>query len=104
MARNEKDKAYISNFFKAVLALNDESECEAFFDDICTIKELEDLAHRLEVAHLLSSGLVYSKITEETGVSTATISRVNRCINYGPGGYAMVLPRVFDDLSDDKEE
>ncbi|MBR0374546.1 MAG: DNA-binding transcriptional regulator [Mogibacterium sp.] len=92
---NKKDKELESNFYKAVLSLENEKECKAFFDDVCTIKEVHDLSYRLEVARLLTEGKVFNEISKETGTSTATISRVNKCINYGPGGYRIVLQRVF---------
>ena len=79
---------------KAILSLEDESECSAFLDDILTKKEISDMAQRLLVAKRISEQVVYSKIVEETGASTATISRVNRCYNYGTGGYATVLGRI----------
>ena len=79
---------------KAILALENESECVALLEDLMTRKELGDVAQRLSVAKMLSEQAVYSKIVEKTGASTATISRVNRSYNYGTGGYAMVLDRV----------
>ncbi len=79
-------------FYNAVLSLRTKEECDAFFSDLCTIKELIDLPLRLEVARMLRSGLNYQEITEKTGVSSATISRVNRCLVYGKeGGYRIVL-------------
>ncbi len=77
--------------FEAVLQLKDKEECEKFFEDICTIKELEDMSQRLEVAKLLKEGKNYREISEKTGASTATISRVNKCLVYGRGGYSLVL-------------
>lgn len=84
--------------FRAILTLKNEDECEAFFDDICTIKELQDLSQRLEVASMLNCGEKYQRIEETTGASTATISRVNKCLNYGSGGYKTVLERVEKDV------
>ncbi len=85
-------------FYKAVLSLGTEEECDAFFSDLCTIKELIDLPLRLEVARMLKSGLNYQEITEKTGVSSATISRVNRCLVYGKeGGYRSVLSALEDE-------
>lgn len=83
-------------FFKAVLALESEDECERFFSDICTVKEIKDISSRLEVAILLKGGMVYSDIAEKTGASTATISRVNRSLNYGEGGYKAIIERIGD--------
>ena len=77
--------------FKAILRLESVEDCRKFFEDVCTIKELEDVAQRLEVARLLSEGKNYQEICQTTGASTATISRVNKCLNYGAGGYRLVL-------------
>ncbi len=83
-------------FFDAVLKLKDKESCRKFFEDVCTIKELQDVTQRLEVAKLLTSGKNYQEVSKVTGASTATISRVNKCLNYGSGGYALVI--------DDKKE
>jgi TrpR-related protein YerC/YecD len=83
---------------EAVLSLQNIEECYQFFDDLCTINEIQSLAQRLEVARMLRKGFTYHKIETETGASTATISRVKRCLNYGSDAYQMVLDRV------DKEE
>lgn len=80
--------------FKAILSLETEEECAAFFEDICTIKEIQDLTQRLEVAEMLNRGEKYQTIEEMTGASTATISRVNKCLNYGSGGYKTVIERL----------
>ena len=89
---NERLKA---QFYSAVLSLKTKGECDAFFTDLCTIKELTDLPLRLEVARMLNSGLNYQEITEKTSVSSATISRVNRCLVYGKeGGYRKVLAEM----------
>jgi TrpR-related protein YerC/YecD len=82
--------------FKAILSLKTEEECADFFEDICTIKEIQDLTQRLEVAEMLNRGEKYQKIEELTGASTATISRVNKCLNYGSGGYKTVIERLND--------
>ena len=79
------------NLFEAVLKLKDIEECRKFFEDVCTIKELQDIAQRLEVAKLLSGGKNYQEVCRLTGASTATISRVNKCLLYGRGGYKTVL-------------
>ena len=81
-------------FYSAILSLETKDECRAFFDDICTIKELQDLMQRLQVALMLSKGMNYQEISNSTSVSSATISRVNRCLNYGEGGYVTVLERM----------
>ena len=82
------------NLVKAVLSLDNEQECKMFFDDIFTVKELMDISQRLEVAIMLDKGKSYNEICEETGASTATISRVNRCLMYGGGGYKAVLDKI----------
>ena len=78
-------------FFEAVLKLNQIEDCRKFFEDVCTIKELQDLSQRLEVAKLLKQGKNYQEVSKVTGASTATISRVNKCLNYGSGGYNLVV-------------
>ena len=82
--------------FHAILSLETKEECAAFFEDVCTVKEVQDMAQRLYVARLLQSGETYSRIRELTGASTATVSRVNRCLQYGSGGYERVLDRRKD--------
>ena len=79
------------NLFEAVLKLETKEDCAKFFEDVCTIKELQDLSQRLEVAALLRAGKNYREVSEKTGASTATISRVNKCLLYGRGGYDSVL-------------
>ena len=82
-------------FYKAVLSLKNEDECRAFFDDLCTPQEMSAIAQRLQVAKMLTEGSVYNKIVEETGASTATISRVNKTLNYQTaGGYKIALDRM----------
>ncbi len=78
-------------FFEAICNLETVEDCRKFFEDVCTIKELEDMSGRLDVARLLVAGRSYQEVSKETGASTATISRVNKCLNYGAGGYAIVL-------------
>lgn len=85
--------------FDAILTLKDVEECYAFFEDICTVKEIKSIAQRLLVAQMLTEKCVYSDIVKKTGASTATISRVNRSLSYGNDGYQM----VFDRLREDKE-
>ena len=86
-----------AEFYRGILQLRTEEECRAFFEDVCTIKELEALAQRFQVAQLLSAGRNYNEINEQTGVSTATICRVNKCLNYGDGGYRTVLDRLYEE-------
>ena len=78
----------------AVLKLQNVEECYQFFEDICTISELKALSQRLEVARMLDGGHTYDDIVERTGASTATISRVKRCLNYGADGYKLILERL----------
>ena len=84
----------MQQLYKAVLALKTEDEARMFFDDVATIKEILDLSSRLEVARMLSEGAVFSEISKATGASSATISRVNKCLTYGEGGYKTVLDRL----------
>lgn len=80
--------------FSAILTLDNIEECFHFFEDLCTIKELDDISQRFCVAEMLSEGKNYQEISRETGASTATISRVNRCLSYGDGGYRTVLQKL----------
>ena len=80
--------------YEAILALETPEECRAFFQDLCTVAELRAMAQRLEVAQLLDKGLIYNDILRRTGASSATISRVNRALQYGADGYKTVLPRL----------
>ncbi len=89
MARFSFD-AY-DGFFEAILKLKTIEECRVFFEDVCTIKEMEAISQRLEVAAMLREGKNYQEISRVTGASTATISRVNKCLQYGMGGYDLVL-------------
>ncbi|NLP14172.1 MAG: hypothetical protein GX383_06845 [Clostridium sp.] len=81
--------------FEAILLLENVEECYNFFEDICTISEIKALAQRLEVAKMLRDKKTYSEITEKTGASTATISRINRALNYGADGYKTILDRLY---------
>ena len=84
----------VDALFKSILLLESEDECRAFFEDLCTIKELQDMARRLETARLLYSGKNYQEISKQVGISSTTISRVSRCLNYGGGGYEKVIARL----------
>ena len=77
--------------FAAILSLQTEEDCYRFFEDICTIREIRDIAQRLEVARMLKDGDTVASIAQRTGASTTTVSRVNRCLQYGAGGYDLVL-------------
>ena len=80
--------------YDAILSLKTPEECRAFFQDLCTVAELRAMGQRLEVAQLLDAGLIYNDILQRTGASSATISRVNRALQYGADGYKTVLPRM----------
>lgn len=82
------------DLIKAITELNTKEECYTFFEDVCTIKEIIEIAQRLRVAKLLDSGLSYQAISKETGASTATISRVSKCLEYGNGGYRAAIQRL----------
>lgn len=84
----------LDQLFDAILSLETREECYQFFDDLATMNELTSLTQRLQVAKLLSEGSTYNVIEKETNASTATISRVRRCLNYGSDGYEMVLDRM----------
>lgn len=91
------DKKEFSKLYKAILTLKTVDECAAFFDDICTIQELEALCQRFQVACELSEGKSYIDINKTTGASTATICRVSKCLNYGDGGYKTVIERLEEE-------
>ena len=93
IATKEKNE----RLYRAILALETEEECYAFFQNLCTIAELRSMEQRYEVATLLSEGMVYSDILERTGASSATISRVNRALLNGTGGYVSVLGKMKED-------
>ncbi len=84
----------LDELFEAVLTLRDIDECYQFFEDICTVAELKAMAQRLAVAKMLQENRTYTEIAAQTGASTATISRVKRCLNYGADGYKLVLARL----------
>ena len=86
--------AQIDALFQSILQLKDEEECRRYFEDLCTIKEVQALAQRLEIARRLDRGDSYLNTVEHTGASSATVSRVNRCLEYGAGGYRFILDRL----------
>lgn len=95
MAYESKFKrADIDDLFEAILLLEDQEDCYRFFEDICTINEIHSIAQRLQVAKLLSEKKTYSEIEEITKASTATISRINKCLLYGSDGYKRILERM----------
>lgn len=89
--------AAVDHLFEGILSLDDKEECYRFFEDICTINELLSLSQRFEVAKMLRQQKTYLEIADKTGASTATISRVNRSLNYGNDGYDMVFERLEKD-------
>ncbi len=94
-----KKKESSGVLYDAVLSLKNAEECRNFFQDLCTVAELHAMEQRLEVALLLEEGMIYNDILERTGASSATISRVNRCLQYGADGYQTILPRVREKKS-----
>ena len=88
----KKEKS--DQLYKAIMQLQDEQECYEFFQDLCTMTELRSMEQRFEVASLLDDGMIYNDILERTGASSATISRVNRSLQYGKGGYQTVFDRM----------
>lgn len=90
----QEDKGRSDLLYETILELKDLDECRRFFSDLCTVAELRAMEQRFEVALLLSDGMIYNDILERTGASSATISRVNRSLNYGADGYQTVLPRI----------
>lgn len=101
MGKNIRTEA-VDHLFDAVLCLRDKEECYTFFEDICTVNELLSLSQRFEVAYMLRQQKTYLDIADKTGASTATISRVNRSLNYGNDGYDMVFER-FREKEEEKE-
>lgn len=93
----------INELYRAVLTLDSLEDCHRFFEDVCTIKELQSISQRLHVAKLLIDNVTYIEIEKQTGVSTATISRISKFLHYGPGGYEMVLKRLGY-IEDSEEE
>ncbi len=92
----------VDALFEAVLSLKTVEECYAFFEDACTIKEILDISQRLKAAKMLSAGANYADISRETGMSTATISRVSKCLEYGAGGYRAVIDRMGENAPQDQ--
>lgn len=92
MKRNHDEN--IEFLYRCILTLESVEDCKNFFEDICTASELQEMSRRLKAAKMLSEGVVYSEIAAQTGLSTATISRVNHCIKYGSEGYLKVLKKI----------
>jgi TrpR-related protein YerC/YecD len=95
--RSKFQSQQIDNLFEAILKLENLGDCYRFFEDICTIHEVKSLAQRLEVAKMLREKKTYQDIADETGASTATISRVNRALTYGADGYNIILDRLLNE-------
>ncbi len=95
---------YTDRLFQAILSLKTIDECYMFFEDVCTIQEVQEIAQRYWVACLLNEGKIYSEIVKETGASTATISRVNKCLIYGSNGYKVALEREKNNQQDTIDE
>lgn len=93
----------VEELFKSILALKSTEECYKYFEDLCTVKEVLAFSQRLEVAKLLDRGSSYSKAVEQTGVSSATIGRVKHCLDYGTGGYRLILDRLVESDKEEKE-
>ena len=104
MAANKKDQIRSELLYESILTLQSVEECRNFFQDLCTMSELRAMEQRMEVAVLLSDGMIYNDILERTGASSATISRVNRALQYGADGYQTVLPRIRELTKEDMEE
>lgn len=100
MTKNDK-REHGDLLYQAILSLKDLDECKKFFSDLCTVAELRAMEQRFEVAMLLSEGMIYNDILERTGASSATISRVNRSLQYGADGYQAVLPRIKEKQAED---
>ena len=87
--------------FRSILALSSIEECYAYFEDLCKVKEVRDMGQRLQVAALMRSGSSYLAAQQATGASSATIGRVKRCLDYGAGGYELILDRMKEEQRDE---
>lgn len=94
MSNDKLRSSALDRLFQAILTLRDEEDCYHFFEDLCTVAELKELAQRLEVAEMLRDGQTYGEIVQKTGASTATVSRVKRALFYGADGYRQVFDRL----------
>ena len=103
MATKKKEQIRSDLLYESILKLQSVEECKNFFQDLCTVSELRAMEQRLEVAILLSDGMIYNDILERTGASSATISRVNRALQYGADGYQTILPRIRE-LCEEEEK
>ena len=98
IAMNRFHSESVDTLVKGLLKLETEEECYAFLEDVCTIKELQDMAQRFDVALKLSDGFNYNQVSQETGASSATISRVNKCLMYGNNGYKTIIDRLKNEV------
>lgn len=101
---NKLKRETTDELFRAILSLKNLDECYEFFEDLCTMKELADMAQRIETAQMLLAGKTYEQIVKSVEISTATISRINRCIQYGTGGYEKILARIAEQGAASGEE
>ena len=92
--KNKIRDEHLDYLLRGILTLETIEECYSFFEDLCTVSELQEMSRRMNAAKMLKSNYIYSEIAEQTGLSTATISRVNRCLKYGSDGYLTVLDRL----------
>ena len=95
MASKLKDEK-LDFLFEAILTLETVEDCYSFFEDLCTVSELQEMSRRLHAAKMLKDNLPYSRVSQETGLSTVTVGRVNRCLQYGDGGYITALDRIVE--------
>lgn len=87
-------KPMLKELYKEIVKIQDEKECELFFEDLCTVKELESMSQRLKAAKMLLENKTYNEIIDETEISSATLSRVSKCVRYGEGGYKNVIEKA----------
>lgn len=94
MYKKQVLKKDLEELFEAILSLENKEECQAFFDDLCTIAEIKSLAQRWSVVKILAGGATYARAMEDTDASSATVSRIKKCLDYGSGGYQLVLKKL----------
>lgn len=96
----EIDNESLDLLYQALILLDNKEECKLFLKDLCTIKEMQDMALRLKTAVMLDNGVNYNTISNDIGTSAATISRVSRCLNYGDGGYKLIIDKIKENKND----
>lgn len=102
---NKKIKSeLVDRLFQCILSMETVEECYQLFEDLCTVNEIQAIAQRMEVAVMLNAKKTYVEIADKTGASTATISRVNRCLHYGTDGYKLAIDRVYGNQTEETEE